>query len=234
MIITYNLLEMYFLRWRHGWRTTAGYEQPSIILKELPCLQYLDNCKLIYIHIVFYGLLNLLRTNIPMSPSPHLMWVNSKPTTVNDEQFVQWYTQEHIPDIIENGVALKATLYRETFDFPGSSREHHERSWLAMDQKSKNSRPYLAVYQTKVPEALKTPEFLKLRRTSDIMPVEEILDSGEFDGRYYNLIQDYDPDHIGDGTYTVNLHESLILSALYSATKVHRYGRSRSKRRGRL
>ena len=161
-----------------------------------------------------------------MSPSPHLMWVNSKPTKVNNEQFVQWYTQEHIPDIIENGVAIKAILYRETFDFPGSSREHHERSWLSMDQKTKNSRPYLVVYQTKFPEALKTPEFLKLRRTSDIMPVKEILDSGEFDGRYYNLIQDYDPDNVGDGTYMINLCVSLILSMLFSSTEVHCYSRS--------
>ena len=162
------------------------------------------------------------------------MWVNSKPATVNNKQFVKWYTQEHIPDIIENGVAIKATLYRETFDFPGSSREYHERSWLSMDQKTKNSRPYLAVYQTKVPEALKTPEFLKLRRTSDIIPFEEILDSGEFDGRYYNLIQDYDPDNVGDGMYTINLYVSLILSVLFSATEVHRYSRSGSKRRSRL
>jgi len=145
-----------------------------------------------------------------MPPSPYLLWVNSRPITVTDEKWVEWYTDEHVPDLVGHGASTRATFYRETFDFPGSSREHHDRQWLSMDQ-GKQHRLYLAMYQTNFEEPLKSDEYLGIRTTSEIFPGKQIMGAGEFNARNYKLIQDYDPDSIGEGSFRMKLASCWLL-----------------------
>jgi hypothetical protein len=134
-----------------------------------------------------------------MPPSPYFLWINSKPTQASEEQFVKWYTEEHVPDLVKHGASTRATFYRETLDFPGSTREHHERQWLSVDQGKNEHLNYLAAYQTDFEEALQSKQYLEIPTTSDLFPWKLHSESGSFDARNYKLIQDYDPDHVGEG-----------------------------------
>jgi hypothetical protein len=136
-----------------------------------------------------------------MPLSPHLLWVNSRPTKATEEQFVKWYTEEHVPDLVNSGASTRASFYRETLDFPGSTREHHERQWLSVDQGKNEPLNYLAAYQTDFKEALKCKEYLKIPITSEMFPWKLHSESGTFDARNYELIQDYDPDSVGEGKF---------------------------------
>jgi hypothetical protein len=136
-----------------------------------------------------------------MPPSPYLLWVNSGPTQATVEQFEKWYTEEHVPDIVKAGASTRATFYREVFDFPGATREHHERQWLSVDQETRERLTYLAAYQTNFEELLKCEEYLKIPVVSDMFPWKLHAASGSFDARNYKLIQDYDPNHIGEGIF---------------------------------
>lgn len=93
-----------------------------------------------------------------------------------------------MPDLVGHGASTRATFYRETFDLPGSSKEQ-----------GKEHRLYLALYQTNFEEPLKSKEYLGIRTTSEILPGKQIMGAGEFNARNYELIQDYDPDSIGEG-----------------------------------
>jgi hypothetical protein len=151
-----------------------------------------------------------------MPPSPYLLWVNSKPTKASEDLFVKWYTTEHVPDLVSSGAATRATFYRETLDFPGSSREHHERQWLSVDQQPQERLHYLAAYQTDFAEALKSKDYLKIPVESDLFPWKLHSESGTFDARNYELIQDYDPDHVGEGKIS-----RVILKILQAPDHLH-------------
>lgn len=69
-----------------------------------------------------------------MPPSPYLLWVNSKPTKATEEQWVEWYIEEHVHYLVEHGTSTRATFYCETYDFPSSAKEKHERHFLTMYQ----------------------------------------------------------------------------------------------------
>ncbi|KIW00917.1 uncharacterized protein PV09_07660 [Verruconis gallopava] len=136
-----------------------------------------------------------------MPVEPYLLWVNSKPVKCPVDLFEKWYTTEHVPDLVKSGAATRAIFYRETLDFPGSTRQHHERQWLGVDQEQPlEPLPYLASYRTKYKEALKSKEYLKIPVVSDMLPWESKLhaESGLFDARNWELIQDYDPDSVGE------------------------------------
>lgn len=153
-----------------------------------------------------------------MPPSPYLLWVNSKPTKATEEQWIKWYIEEHVPDLVEHGASTRATFYRETYDFPRAAKEKHERQFLAM-------------YQTKFEEPLKSKEYLEIRRTSEILPGKQITGAGEFNARNYALIQDYDPDNVGEGTLSIEsvfVHVQLTTSS--SSTAIYRHGGNGSER----
>lgn len=123
-----------------------------------------------------------------MSPSRNLLWVNSRPVEPTTEsQWTDWYIKEHLPDLVNHTVSTRACFYKETHDFPGASPDAtHESKFLAM-------------YQSDMAEPLKSKEYLGIRTTSEILPAKEIHAAGDFNARNYELIQDYDPNGLGEG-----------------------------------
>jgi hypothetical protein len=123
------------------------------------------------------------------SPSSHLLWVNSRPLApTTDSQWHEWYTVEHIPDLVNHGASTRASFYTEVSDFPGLPGD-----W------PKEERKYLALYQTDFEEPLRTDQYLDIRQTSEILPGKKIETAGEFNARNYGLVQDYDPEGLGKG-----------------------------------
>jgi hypothetical protein len=123
------------------------------------------------------------------SPSPHLLWVNSRPLPpTTNTQWHDWYTIEHIPDLVNYKASTRASFYTEVYDFPGRPANL-----------PKEERKYLALYQTEFEEPLKTKQYLDIRTTSEILPGKDIGTAGEFDARNYGLVQDYDPRGLGKG-----------------------------------
>jgi hypothetical protein len=124
-----------------------------------------------------------------MAPSPHLLWVNSRPTNQTTEaQWSKWYTEEHIPDLVSHHASTRACLYNETYSFPGAPTD------------VKNENKFLALYQSDFAEPLKSKEYIGIRTTSELLPTKVIHEAGEFNARNYELIQDYDPKNIGEGS----------------------------------
>ncbi|KAF2097769.1 hypothetical protein NA57DRAFT_56952 [Rhizodiscina lignyota] len=122
-----------------------------------------------------------------MAPSPYLLWVNSRPTQVDDDLWVKWYIEEHVPDLVNHHVATRGSFYRELVPegFALGGTPH--------------PRKYLALYQTEIEEPLKTQKFIDIRKTSEMFPKDKTIHAnGEFNGRNYKLIQDYDPENIGE------------------------------------
>ena len=126
-----------------------------------------------------------------MGPSPYLLHVSSKPTQVSQKLWEQWYIDEHLPDLVNSKTAVRATFYKEIAE-PTPACDH--------------PRKYLALYQTKFEECLKTKNYTELRKTSELFKAEGgansngIQDNGDFDARYYQFIQDYDPNGLGEST----------------------------------
>ncbi|KAF1988012.1 hypothetical protein K402DRAFT_374621 [Aulographum hederae CBS 113979] len=122
-------------------------------------------------------------------PSPFLLFVNSKPTAVSDEVWKKWYTTEHIPDIVSSRTSTRACLFEEDYTSPISPKEKHERR-------------YLALYQTDFEEALQSSNYQKCATTSEMLAKnggsKEVFGNGEFDSRYYGLVQTYDPNKLGE------------------------------------
>lgn len=124
-----------------------------------------------------------------MTPSPNLLWVNSRPVAkTTEKQWIQWYIDEHLPDLVGHHASTRATFYKETFDWPGAPAavEPHESKFLAM-------------YQSDFKEPLKSKEYLGIRTTSEILPSKLIQEAGHFNARNYSLAQNYDPKNIGEG-----------------------------------
>ena len=129
-----------------------------------------------------------------MPPSPYLLHVNSRPTAVDDNLWTKWYTSEHIPDIIESNACARATFYKE---IPAAT---------TLDNTADaNPRPFLALYQTKYADLLNTDahQMPNVRQGSELFEKASgqasSFANGEFDGRNYKLIQDFDPNGLGDG-----------------------------------
>ncbi|KAF2169027.1 hypothetical protein M409DRAFT_21038 [Zasmidium cellare ATCC 36951] len=124
------------------------------------------------------------------SVSPYLLHVNSKPTKVSDDLWTQWYTEEHLPDLVSSKTSTRATFYKELPSLFGGE--------------SKNPRNFLALYQTDFQECLKTENYTNLRTTSELFPKEgntkSIGENGDFNARNYELIQVYDSKGVGNDT----------------------------------
>ena len=125
-------------------------------------------------------------------PAQYLLRVNSQPTDkVGEELWEKWYTEEHIPDLIKAGVSQRAALYKATQDLGGLQTQTKNEEW---DRKT-----FLAMYQTDYPACLETDNYQKLPSTSPMLPGEKIGPCAEWDARNYNLIQNFDPDDVGEG-----------------------------------
>jgi len=123
-------------------------------------------------------------------PSNYLLHVNSRPRPeagVDDSLWEKWYTEEHVPDLVNSKTSTRAAMYRETHDF-------------AFAGKDKHPRKYLVLYQSDFEQPLKSDEYVNgVRHGSDMWPRhKQNSENGEFDARNYKLIQEYDPKGVGD------------------------------------
>lgn len=122
------------------------------------------------------------------SVSPYLLHVNSRPTVVSDKLWSEWYTIEHLPDLVNTKTSTRAAFYEE-IGVPGLGEASHPRKFLAL-------------YQTDYAECLKTQNYIDIRTTSELFPKEggtkNIGDNGDFDARNYELVQEYDPKGLGN------------------------------------
>jgi hypothetical protein len=145
-----------------------------------------------------------------MVPSPYLLWVNSCPTNKTTEaQWTKWYTEEHIPDLVNQHASTRACLYTESYEFPGAPTG------------TKNENKFLAMYQSDFAEPLKSKEYIDIRTTSEILPGKVIHEAGAFNARNYELIQDYDPNNIGEGLSIPLLVLEFTCQMTKSGTTLH-------------
>lgn len=120
--------------------------------------------------------------------SPHLLRVNSRPVKVGDDTWEKWYLEEHIPDLVNGGVATRAALYKSTHDLGGLQ---------TATEIPANEKRFLALYQTEHAVPLETKEYKSLRTTSEMLPGRDIMPCAEWDVRNYDLIEDRDPKGLG-------------------------------------
>ncbi|KIW26512.1 hypothetical protein, variant [Cladophialophora immunda] len=123
-------------------------------------------------------------------PQQYLLWVNSRPlpdSGVDDDLWVKWYIEEHVPDLVNSKATVRAAMFRENFDF-------------SLEPKEKHPRKFLVLYQADFEEPLSSKEYLDdVRHSSDMWPDKKgNREVGDFNGRNYKLIQDYDPDGKGE------------------------------------
>jgi hypothetical protein len=108
---------------------------------------------------------------------PGLLYVNSKienPDILTESQFLKWYTQDHIPEIIATSGVNSAFRFKSP------------------DEKAE--KPYLALYPMEDIAFTQGDEFKKISVHSDLLPNRgPIYDLADFDTRYYGLVQTYAP-----------------------------------------
>jgi len=94
---------------------------------------------------------------------------------------------KQVPDLVNSKTSVRAAFYRESHEFVGAAKEKHPRKFLAL-------------YQTDFEECLESRNYLDdVRHDSELFPKSKLnADNGEFDARYYKLIQEYDPDKRGE------------------------------------
>lgn len=125
-------------------------------------------------------------------PEKYLFRVTSEPKAgVCDEAtWEKWYTEEHIPDLLNHNTATRAAIYREVFDTP---------SLYTRNEKPNHPTKYMAIYQTEHEEFLKSEGFPKTKSTSDIFPNEKAIpENGDLEARNYELIEVFDPKNLGE------------------------------------
>lgn len=99
---------------------------------------------------------------------------------------------EHLPDLVNTGTSSRAAFYEEIGN-PLAPIPDHPSKWLAL-------------YQTDHKECLKTKKYADgVRHTSELFAKEgsksnKNRENGEFDARNYELIQEFDPNGIGEST----------------------------------
>ncbi|KAM0276540.1 hypothetical protein ACHAQH_006641 [Verticillium albo-atrum] len=120
-----------------------------------------------------------------------ILYVNSKiarPDLMNEEQYMNWYDNDHIAEIIETSAMKTAFRYKD------------------VDPDAET--PFLAMYPMDDIGFTQTDEFKNIRVHSELLPGGgPIYDLADLDVRYYNLVQVYDPTNKGPG------HTKTILSA---------------------
>lgn len=91
--------------------------------------------------------------------------------SLSDETFNKWYSQVHIPDVIETGVITKAYRYRS---------------------KNPNAeRPYLAIYTCPDMTVIGGEKMKGIPMTSDLFPDgKSCHDLASFDTRFYSTTQE--------------------------------------------
>lgn len=123
-----------------------------------------------------------------MAPPQHLLWVNSLPTKVSEDSWTKWYLDEHLGDLVRTKCVSNGAFYQE----------------VPLDPSVKHDRPYLAIYQSDYPAPMASQEYKnapagggKTFEAQNLSP--NAMDHGDFDARNYELVQDFDPNGVGNG-----------------------------------
>ena len=142
-----------------------------------------------------------------MAPDHYLLRVLSKPNSnVDEATWQKWYIDEHIPDVVGSGTTTRGALFRASNDFTlqtktptSSNKSDLHNVQLSHFNESPEDKTFLAVYQTQFEKPLESKKFDAIRTTSDLLPGKVTQPNAEWDIRVYKLIQNYDPDNLGDG-----------------------------------
>lgn len=118
-------------------------------------------------------------------PDKYLLQVHTQPTGVSAPTWEQWYTEEHIRDVIYFQVAKTGAVYRANSDVPRSQGIDGTAESLSLNRmKSPSAVPpdgndfkrYLAIYQTKHRHCLQQPAFKDhVRLTSELWGGEKTV-----------------------------------------------------------
>lgn len=148
-----------------------------------------------------------------MAPSRYLLRALSKPTKVDEQTWQTMYSSQHIPDVVQSGMAVRGAIWRAHNDFslatktPVSSNQTDlHGAKLSHYPEGPADKIFCAVYQTPFSKPAERKEALTIPMTSPLLNNENIMTSADWDMRVYELIQDYDPDNHGDTLAPFVLH----------------------------
>lgn len=79
-------------------------------------------------------------------PRPYALQVTSNPTKVSETLWTQWYTKEHIRDLVYSSVSKTSAVYRASSETIASSQE--------ASNATANHTTFLALYQSTAPHVL--------------------------------------------------------------------------------
>lgn len=109
----------------------------------------------------------------------------ARPDVINEQQYLNWYDNKHIMDMLETSAVKTALRYR------------------AVDPSA--DKPFLTMYPVDDIAFTQTDEFKNISLHSDLLPDGmSAYDIAEFDVRYYKLAQVYDQTKKGPGEHLVS------------------------------
>ena len=167
-----------------------------------------------------------------MGPSPYLLRVLSQPTKVDDGEWQKFYAGEHVPDIVNFGVAKRGALFRAYNDFalttktpPSSGETTLHSAQLSHFNELPADKTFCAVYQTDLEDYTKADELKKVRQTRKGLPRVGCVGCESVQGKIFKssrnvaimtdngvqLIQNYDPDNLGECKYDGYGHSLRLL-----------------------
>lgn len=121
-----------------------------------------------------------------------MLYVNSyiSDSILDETTFLKWYDEDHIPEILEVNGFKSAVRW---IDEPAKKEE--------------GGRPYLSLYPMEDLGVLNTPEFAAISVKSDMLPGSQLIyDMADFDVRYLQLVQVFDPKNKGKGACFYPVH----------------------------
>jgi len=150
-----------------------------------------------------------------------LMFVNSRITSplLDEATFLKWYDEDHIPEILATGGMPTAIRFIDE-GARAQLKDHGN------DSPSPAARPYLHVYPVQDVAFFRTSQFADIGVTSDLLPGSKLVyDLADFDVRFYNLVQVYDPTNKGPRHTRSMLYAHLALKEGYPEEDLERWYR---------
>lgn len=143
-----------------------------------------------------------------MAPSPYLLRILTRPTTVDEATWQRWYINEHLPDLIKSGARTRGALLRAHNEFTlqtkttsagGETKLHNAQ--LSHFDELPDDKTFCAVYQCEDEDPMLSEKLKEVPTSSSTLPGDGSMHPcAEWDLRVYKLIQNYDPDNLGDST----------------------------------
>jgi hypothetical protein len=133
-------------------------------------------------------------------PQKGLMWVNSRitsPTSISVPKYLEWYQNEHIPDVIATKQISSAIQYSSI--------------------NASDSHPYLTLYPVKDINFLGSKEWHNIPTTSGkYFGGGKCYDVAEFDTRFYEFVEEFQKEGAKSGMSISNPHLAKInINAIY-------------------